>query len=497
MVEENYADGYDENDVLVMAMHHHSTIEQIKISNPNHKKIIIYQLEPLLSKDHWWSEEFIISRIKDADEVWDYDLDNIKILREHGINAKFKPFIYAESLKRVENKEEPDIDVFFYGTPTEHRSKILEIISNCGVFNEDSPSPSAPCVVTGFNLTKQSLDEFISRSKIIIDLQDNHLFKKSPDEFIQKQSRIYYALINNKCVVSEKSKRNYYGDLIIEAEKDDLLEKIIYLLNEDRWKSYSNVSERFKNLTHYQVLKNSLHPQNYFYAQESKPKIAVVTASIGTKDIKDPPLLFDNTDFYAFVDESKLNVKDSWKRNKFLDFSLDAVYKNRRNAKIYKVLPHLFIPDYDYYIWIDSTHYVAMDPNKIIEDLLSDSDIAVFKHPERDCVYEEAAFVKEINYDHHHLIDSVIDLYQNQNYPRNSGLYENPARIQRNTPEIQKLMLSWWEMICNYTSRDQITFPYALKQNNIIPAIIPGLSKRVNQNEYFPMYEESDHNRQF
>ena len=50
-------------------------------------------------------------------------------------------------------------------------------------------------------------------------------------------------------MVSEKSKKNYYGDLIIEAEKDDLLEKIIYLLNGDGWKSYSNVSERFKNLT--------------------------------------------------------------------------------------------------------------------------------------------------------------------------------------------------------------------------------------------------------
>jgi tetratricopeptide (TPR) repeat protein len=246
MVEENYANDYDENDVLVMAIHHHRTIEEIKTSNPNHKKIIIYQLEPL-SKNHWWNEEFIVSRIKDADEVWDYDLDNIEVLKKYGIEAKFKPFVYAESLKRVQNKQNPDIDVFFYGTPTEYRSKILETISNCAVFGKDSSS--VPCVVTGFNLTKQSLDEFISRSKIIIDLQDNNLLQKSPDEFVQKQSRIYYALINNKCIISEKSKRNYYGDLIIEAEKEDLLNKIIYLLNEDRWKNYSTVSDGFKNLS--------------------------------------------------------------------------------------------------------------------------------------------------------------------------------------------------------------------------------------------------------
>lgn len=486
MIEENYIEGYDHNDVVVFASHHFQTIDEIKNENAGCNKVIIYQLEPLID-DHWWNKDFIISRLHDADEVWDYDLDNIKILKEHGINAKFKPFVYTKNLNKVKNKEELDIDIFFFGTITPHRHKMLDLLNNSGFLMEKT-------FIWSCGIYKDKLDELIGRSKIILDL---HTIENEEDQ-IQKQSRIFYSLINDKCVISEKSKRNYFGDLIVECNSTELVETIEHYLKTQKWKEYGNVSEKFKNTTYHDTLKNSLHTEKrYFHVQETKPKIAVVTASIGSKDIQEPPILFDNTDFYAFVDESKLNIKDSWKRNKFIDFSFDTVYKNRRNAKIYKVLPHFFVPDYDYYIWIDSTHYVAMEPIKIIDDLLSDSDIAVFKHPERNCVYEEAEFVKKINYDHHNLIDSVLEFYRNQNYPRNSGLYENPARIQRNTPEIQKMMFSWWEMICKYTSRDQITFPYVLNRYNIKPTIIPGLSKRVNQNEYFPMYEESEHNRHF
>jgi len=248
MVDANYAHDYSPNDLLVLSLHHHHSVEKIKSENPGHEKVIIYQLEPLV-KNHWWSTEHIISRLEGADEIWDYDLDNIEVLKQHGIDAKFKPFLYTESLGRVENKEEPDIDILFYGTPTEHRSKILEIISNCGVLFEN--------VVNAYNIEGKLLDEFIGRSKIILDLQDNYKFLKEQKDYIQKQSRIYYALINNKCVISEKSKRNYFGDLITECNGSDILTIIRHLLDNDKWKEYSNVSERFKQTTINDMISNT------------------------------------------------------------------------------------------------------------------------------------------------------------------------------------------------------------------------------------------------
>lgn len=224
-------------------------------------------------------------------------------------------------------------------------------------------------------------------------------------------------------------------------------------------------------------------------------KIAVITASVGANQIIQPPILFKDVDFYAFVDEDKVKVEDAWKRIKFLDFSSDPIYGNRRNAKIYKILPHLFVPGYDYYIWIDSTHYVAIDPHQIIDEFLSDCDIALFQHPERDCVYREAQLIKDVNFDHHELVDAQIKFYLSIGYPKNNGLYELPCRIQRNTLKIQESMLSWWEMICMYSSRDQLSLPYVLQKHKITPSIIPGFANRIAGNQYFPQYVGSNHSR--
>ena len=239
MIDENYSHEYHQNDVLVMAVHHHQTIEQIKQSNPGHNKIIIYQLEPL-SKTHWWNEEYVVSRIKDADEVWDYDLDNVEILKKYGINAKFKPFLYSSNLKRINNIENPDIDVLFYGSSTKYRSHIMEVITNCGLIGRKT------VWFWNFGDEHNLLDELIGRSKIILDLHTTEL--SNDTKRIQKQSRIYYALINDKCVVSQKSFRNYFDDLIIETEDENLLKTLDNVLDNEIWKKYSNVSSKFKKM---------------------------------------------------------------------------------------------------------------------------------------------------------------------------------------------------------------------------------------------------------
>jgi len=224
-------------------------------------------------------------------------------------------------------------------------------------------------------------------------------------------------------------------------------------------------------------------------------KVAVVTASVGVNELREPPILFKDVDFYAFVDEDKLDIDGVWRRNKFVNFSSDPIYRNRRNAKIYKVLPHLFIPCYDYYVWIDSTHYVAIDPHQIIDKFLSNSDIGLFQHPERNCVYQEAQIIKDINFDYHELVDAQMEFYRSIDYPENNGLYELPCRIQRNTLKIQEAMLSWWEMICMYSSRDQLSLPYVLQKHQISPSIIPGFANRIAGNNYFPQYVGSNHSR--
>jgi hypothetical protein len=247
MVEENYSQDYDENDCLILSGHLINDIYSGKETIQDYNKKIVYQLEPLV-ENHWWGMTDMINRIRDYDEVWDYDLNNIEILKQNGIDAKFKPLIYSENLKRIENKEEPDIDVLFYGTQTDYRIKTISTLIGIYLYCDIN-------FISINNVTGSLLDDFISRSKIILDLSnDGYLHQR-----IQKQTRIFYALINNKCVISEKSDKNYFGNLITEVNIDEDLSELGNTINDyiynKKWKNYLNVSDKFKQMSENNLIK--------------------------------------------------------------------------------------------------------------------------------------------------------------------------------------------------------------------------------------------------
>ena len=72
-------------------------------------------------------------------------------------------------------------------------------------------------------------------------------------------------------------------------------------------------------------------------------------------------------------------------------------------------------------------------------------------------------------------------------YPRNNGLYELPVSIRKNTDNIKILNLRWWEQICRYSSRDQISMPFVLWKTNITPKLLPGYANGgLNANPIMP-----------
>lgn len=215
-------------------------------------------------------------------------------------------------------------------------------------------------------------------------------------------------------------------------------------------------------------------------------KIAIVTAICGIKnELVDPEYVFEGVDYIAFVDKKyPCNV---WDQKDLVKFTLTEHYANRRNAKIYKVLPHLMLPGYDYYFWVDATHEVIQPPLRIIEDYLRNEDLGVFRHPQRNCVYTEAMEVLRLNYDEEELVNSQIDFYKKINYPEFNGLLELSAIIRKNTPATQLINLRWWELICKYSSRDQLSLPVVLWSLGVTPAILPGYANNgLDQNSIIP-----------
>ncbi len=213
-------------------------------------------------------------------------------------------------------------------------------------------------------------------------------------------------------------------------------------------------------------------------------RIAILTAITRDKPagLSDPVLgpAHEGVDYFAFVDQPfPCNV---WNQIQLPNFSNIDQWTGRRNAKYPKVFGSFVIPGYDFYIWQDSYLETRVPPKAIVETFLQgDADIALFRHPERDCVYDEMNFVKQINYDNHNVLDECINFYRSKGYPEKNGmLFELSAFVYRNNDRMRLFMLSWWELINKFASRDQCTFPYLMWKYNIKYNLFPGTARIHN-----------------
>jgi len=212
-----------------------------------------------------------------------------------------------------------------------------------------------------------------------------------------------------------------------------------------------------------------------------KNNIAILTAISGNRDkLSVPTVVHENADYFAFVDEPTQEQIGPWKQLKIYPFTNDERFSNRRKAKPYKIMPELFVPGYDFYFWADATHDVVLNPQDIIDQHLKDFNIAVFKHRERNCAYEEANEIIKLNYDHLNNVTGQIKEYQKLNFPFEFGLFELPVIVRRNCFEITTFNLMWWEQICKFSSRDQISFPFCVWKTAIKLSIMPGYANGIN-----------------
>lgn len=212
-------------------------------------------------------------------------------------------------------------------------------------------------------------------------------------------------------------------------------------------------------------------------------KIAIITALIGGNKnyLSDPSVIHNGVDYFAFVDSVRDYPSKVWIKHDLPRFTIDDKYKNRRIAKLPKILPELFLQNYDYWFWCDPTHDVVEKPEVIINQYMKENDIAVFGHTSRNCVYQEAEELKRLNYDYYHNIDNQIQFYRMLNYPENNGLWELSTFVRKNTQRIRTLNLMLFELICRYSSRDQLAMPFALWRLGIVPTVLPGRANGYNE----------------
>lgn len=215
----------------------------------------------------------------------------------------------------------------------------------------------------------------------------------------------------------------------------------------------------------------------------------IYTAIAGDKDnpLKVSPK-FSDYKYVIFTDN--INNKDrflelGWDEVRKLDmFSNDKRYAARRHARIVKVLSTQFFPEADHTLWMDGTHMCKAKPSDLLNKY--QNDFLSFKHPVRDCLFDEVEAVRGYNLDWPHLLNKQRDYYIKEGMPRHYCLPATTVLLRKNTPEIQKIELMWWNQICKFSSRDQLSLPYVLwktgHKNKV--AYMKGHWQR---NEYVPL----------
>jgi hypothetical protein len=227
-------------------------------------------------------------------------------------------------------------------------------------------------------------------------------------------------------------------------------------------------------------------------------KIAVYTSIFGQYDnLTDPLVLPDNCDFICFTDS---DIKsDVWQVRKF-----PKIYKDsNRNAKKFKVLPHRYLADYEYSIWVDGNMVLQHDITDLVNEMLSDSNVAFFNHmnnklDSRNCIYEEAnhiIHIGQLNYQTHpergilafkddpRIISAQVEKYYHSGYPANNGLITGMVILRKHMEaDCINTMEDWWTEIQYNSKRDQLSFNYCAWKNNLKFNYIPGDSR---DNKYF------------
>lgn len=188
--------------------------------------------------------------------------------------------------------------------------------------------------------------------------------------------------------------------------------------------------------------------------------ITVLTSITGGKDNLIDEQAIGDAEFVAFTD--RVHPTKLWKQIPVME----RFKSPRRDSRIYKMLPHQFVTS-KYSIWIDGNIQLLKTPEELVDTYLKDHDIALFRHPSRDCLYEEAIVCAKNGLDDPEVIISQVKKYEDEGFPKHRGLTENCFIVRRHTPKVEALGNAWWAEYTTHSARDQLSFMYAVDRVGI------------------------------
>lgn len=195
---------------------------------------------------------------------------------------------------------------------------------------------------------------------------------------------------------------------------------------------------------------------------------------------------YEGVQYKYFTNNPNMVSGDSWDII-YMDVSNDDA---RITSKEVKTHIHKFVPDTDYWLWIDNNCQLQTNPYEFLS-YLDGCDIVVMPHPERNNIIEEARVLFKWQPQLTFKMQEQIDFYYQDGYVPNT-LYETKVLMRRNTPNVRNFNELWWNQISEYSIRDQISFPYVSWKTKTFINTFPGNNSRsdvrYNWKDYLPYW---------
>lgn len=208
-------------------------------------------------------------------------------------------------------------------------------------------------------------------------------------------------------------------------------------------------------------------------------KIVVYTAIFGDFDIlKAQPKQTIDCEFVCFTDNPKIYCEAEATRQFNIILCPTENRHPRIEAKRYRTHPsevfgRLYPDKFDFFVYMDwsarlkSEHAIA-DLMKEFDDT---SDLLVFKHPERDCIFDEAEFtanakMKKYFWLEKKMLDQVA-YYKKQGMPEMYWLSATWLIVSKNNKKSAQFLSDWRNECIKWTYQDQLSFDYLVRKNTI------------------------------
>lgn len=140
----------------------------------------------------------------------------------------------------------------------------------------------------------------------------------------------------------------------------------------------------------------------------------------------------------------------------------DPVLENR----FVKMHPHLLFPDHARSVYVDGNILLKPGVRAFAENALRENDLALYTHPFRDCIYEEAEECAGIGHDWAWNFARQMRRYRSEGMPAHHGLYECNILFRRHhASAVSAVMEAWWLEFLQGVRRDQLSLPYLLRKH--------------------------------